>query len=64
MRIGESDLSSDDDVYLDHEMAKNACQTLKKYFETHITMIGEAYKTPKNIVNQLPKYKVCLYLFW
>ncbi|XP_066925763.1 DDB1- and CUL4-associated factor 1-like isoform X2 [Clytia hemisphaerica] len=57
MRIGESDLSSDDDVYLDHEMAKNACQTLKKYFETHITMIGETYKTSKNVVNQLPKYK-------
>ena len=58
MQIGVSDFPSERDEYLDHEMAHYVCHTLKKYFETHIMMIGETYKTPEDIVNQLPKYKV------
>lgn len=59
MRASEFDLASDDDVYLDHEIAKNTCQTLKKYFEAHVTIIANDYKNPKNSKN-FPKFKVIL----
>ena len=44
LRVAESDLSTDDNVFLDREMAKNACLTLKKYFEAHISIIADEYK--------------------
>ena len=44
LRVEESDLSTDDDVFLDRETAKNACLTLKKYFEAHIGIIADEYK--------------------
>lgn len=44
LRVEESDLSTDDDVFFDREMAKNASLTLKKYFEAHITIIAQEYR--------------------
>ena len=61
MRVNESDLSTDDDVYLDYEVAKNACQTLKRYFEAHVMLISDELKHSKPLSNEIPKYKVCLY---
>lgn len=44
LRLAESDLSTDDNVFLDREMAKNACLTLRKYVEAHIGIIADEYK--------------------
>ena len=63
MRVNESELSTDDDVYMDYEVAKNACATLKKYFEVHVTMISNEYETQNLRVlphEEVPKYKVFL----
>lgn len=57
MRASEFDLATDDDVYLDHEIAKNTCQTLEKYFEAHVTIIANDYKNSKT-KKSFPKFKV------
>lgn len=63
LRVAESDLATDDHVFLDREMAKNACLTLKKYFEAHITIIADEYKrssardSRNPIPTPIPAYK-------
>lgn len=58
--MSESSLTEHEDVFLDREIAKNACLTLKKYFEAHITILCNEYrKTSLHYPSQdVPVYKV------
>ncbi|XP_047124036.1 DDB1- and CUL4-associated factor 1 isoform X2 [Hydra vulgaris] len=51
MRIEESELSTDESVFLQREMVKNACLTLKKYFTAHVSIIYHNLKRSLARVN-------------
>lgn len=58
--MSESELSEDEDAFFDREIAKNACVTLKKYFEAHITIMSREYKNASSeyACPEVPLYKV------